>query len=127
MRYLLDTHTVLWLACNSPKLSLNAKRFILEEPGEKCVSIISAWELAIKYSIQKLQIDGGLSEFFSIADCNGFQILPIERKHIDGIINLPFYHRDPFDRLLIATAKTEKMTLITADKNIHRYEIQWVW
>ncbi|MDR3164571.1 MAG: type II toxin-antitoxin system VapC family toxin [Synergistaceae bacterium] len=113
MNYLLDTHTVLWFAENSPKLSVVAKETILRQDGMNFVSIVSAWELAIKISLGKIRIDGGVEEFFNIVDRNGFLFLPIKREHIQQAETLPFEHRDPFDRILICAAIREVLTVIT--------------
>ncbi len=126
-KYLLDTHVVLWIAENSPKLSETAKNGVLDIHAEKYVSIASVWEVAIKLGTRKLRLDGGLPEFFRMIDENGFRMLSIEREYLRLIPSLPDYHKDPFDRLLIATAMTEDMTLLTADENIHRYDISWTW
>jgi len=127
MKYLLDTHVVLWTAANSPMLSDNAKAAILDKNSEKYVSITSAWEVAIKLGTQKLQLDGGLPEFFRMIDDNGFYLLPVAKEYLHLIPNLQEHHKDPFDRLLIATSITEKMTLITVDDNIHKYNITCLW
>jgi len=127
MKYLLDTHVVLWTAINSPLLSEKAKTIILNEDTEKYVSIVSTWEVAIKLGNRKLQLDGGLPEFFRIIDDNGFFTLSVEREYLQLIPNLTEHHKDPFDRLLIATAVTEDMTLITVDKNIQKYNLLWLW
>ena len=127
MKYLLDTHVVLWVAENSPLLSDRVKATILDEHSEKYVSIVSAWEVAIKLGTRRLQLDGGLPEFFRMIDDNGFLTLSVEREYLRMLANLPDYHKDPFDRLLIATAITEKMTLITSDENIQRYNELWLW
>jgi len=127
MKYLLDTHIVLWAAENYPALTERAKEIILDKSTEKYVSIASAWEVAIKLGTKKLSLDGGLPEFFRIIDNNGFDTLSIERDYLRYIPNLPDFHRDPFDRMLIATALSEDMTIITADENIHRYNVSWLW
>jgi len=127
MKYLLDTHVVLWLAANSPLLSDKAKAVILDPAAEKCVSIASAWEVAIKLGTGKLQLTGGLSEFYRMVDDNGFLMLAVEREYLQQISTLPDYHRDPFDRLLLATAIAEELTIITADENIHRYAVPSLW
>ena len=127
MKYLLDTHVVLWVAENSPLLSDTAKAAILNVQAEKYVSIVSAWEAAIKLGTHKLHLDGGLSEFFRMIDDNGFSTLSLEREYLRQIPHLPDYHKDPFDRLLIATSMVENMTLITADDNIHRYNMLSLW
>ena len=127
MNYLLDTHTVLWFAQNSPELSPIAKEAILRQDSLNFVSIVSAWELAIKISIGKIRIDGGVKEFFNIVDRNGFLFLPIKREHIQHAETLPFEHRDPFDRILVCAALREGLTFITADINIQKYDIHCVW
>jgi PIN domain nuclease of toxin-antitoxin system len=127
MKYLVDTHVILWLATNSPFLSETAKRAILDNNNEKYVSIVSAWEVAIKLGTQKLQLDGGLAEFFRMIDENGFLLLGIEREYVQSVQSLPFFHKDPFDRLLIATATIENLTLISIDDNIQKYNVNWLW
>jgi len=127
MKYLLDTHVVLWAAENSPLLTDKAKTAILDRRAEKYVSIVSAWEVAIKLGTHKLRLDGGLPEFFRMIDDNGFIPLSVEREYLQIIPHLPYHHKDPFDRLLVATAMTENMTLVTVDDNIHRYNVAWIW
>ena len=127
MKYLLDTHVILWLATNSPLLSETVKRAILDNNNEKYVSIVSAWEVAIKLGTQKLQLEGGLAEFFRMIDENGFLLLGIEREYVQSVQSLPFFHKDPFDRLLIATANVENLTLISIDDNIQKYDVNWIW
>ncbi len=127
MKVLLDTHVVLWAAANSPSLSERAKAVILDETAEKYISIVSAWEVAIKLGTAKLRLDGGLSEFFRIADENGFILLPVEREYLRRLADLPYHHKDPFDRLIIATAITENMQLLTADENIQQYGVPFLW
>jgi PIN domain nuclease of toxin-antitoxin system len=127
MKYLLDTHVVLWMAENSPMLSDAAKLAILDKHSLKFVSIVSAWEVAIKLTTGKLRLEGGLEEFFRIMDENGLQVLGVERAYLQKIQTLPFFHKDPFDRLLIATAIIENMTLISIDENVPKYEVSWLW
>lgn len=127
MKYLLDTHVVLWFAENSPRLSNNAKNAILNETYDKYVSIVSAWEVAIKLGSEKLKIDGGLPEFYRMIDDNGFIMLSVEREYMNLLLKLPYYHKDPFDRLLIATSVFENFTIITADENISKYDLPVLW
>jgi len=127
MNLLLDTHTVLWLAGNSPKLSQAAKDVIFNVGSQKFVSMASAWEIAIKNSIGKFRLTNGVTEFYKMVESNGFLLLPIERSHILKVESLPFHHRDPFDRLLVATAQCEGLAIVTADENIPAYGVPCVW
>ena len=127
IKYLLDTHVVLWVAENSPLLSEKAKNAVLDVTAAKYVSIVSAWEVAIKLGTAKLDFPGGLPEFYRIIDDNGFMTLPVERKYLLYLQNLPDYHKDPFDRLLISTALAENLTIITIDSNMQKYDVSWIW
>jgi len=127
MKYLLDTHTVIWLAVNPSALSKSADYAIFDSGNESCVSIASAWEVAIKIGTGKLRFVGGVSEFFKIINENGFGLLPITENHVTTLELLPILHKDPFDRLLISTALAENLTIITADDNVHRYDVSWIW
>ncbi len=127
IKYLLDTHVVLWIAENSPMLSETAKNAVLDENAEKYVSIVSAWEVAIKLGTKKLRLDGGLPEFFRMIDNNGLYTVSVEREYLYQLSILPDFHKDPFDRLLIATAIAEEMTLISIDENIHKYNVSFLW
>jgi PIN domain nuclease of toxin-antitoxin system len=127
VKYLLDTHTVIWLAENSSKLSRNATQTILNIENKMYVSIASAWEVAIKCGLNKLILDNGVMEFFKMTESNGIAVVPVKAKHLLTLQNLPFLHRDPFDRLLVATAISEDMSIITADECIALYEASVVW
>ena len=127
MKYLLDTHVVLWVAENSSNLSAKAKEVVLDVSATKYVSIVSAWEIAIKLGTKKLELIGGLPEFFRMIDDNGFFMLSVERDYLRQIPTLPDYHKDPFDRLLISTAIAEDLTLVTIDESIHKYDVRWIW
>jgi PIN domain nuclease of toxin-antitoxin system len=106
------------------KLSDPVKQTILDPASEKHVSMASAWEFAIKVSTGKMVgLDGGVSEFFKIIKENGFGILPIKEENVKRLETLPFIHRDPFDRMLVAVAKAENMTILSADENIHQYDV----
>ena len=126
-RYLLDTHTAIWFFNGDSMLSETAKQVILNSANSKYLSISSAWELAIKVGLGKLDFDGKAAGFLSLAENNGFTMLPIKTAHLTVLELLPLIHRDPFDRLLIAIALSEQMTLITADKNITRYNVSHIW
>jgi PIN domain nuclease of toxin-antitoxin system len=126
-KLLLDTHIILWIAEDSQLFSDRVRCALSDVSNEKYVSIVSAWEVAIKIGTSKLNIAGGLPEYYRIIDDNGFFTLSVERKHLRKVPTLPKYHKDPFDRLLVSTAIAENMTLITADENIHKYDVSWLW
>ena len=127
MKYLLDTHVFLWYFDDSDRLSETAADIIEDANIQKYVSISSLWEFSVKYGLGKLGFDGGLPKLWKMIAQNGFTILPIAQSHLNGTINLPFIHRDPFDRLLVATAKADGMTILTADESIRKYDVLSVW
>jgi PIN domain nuclease of toxin-antitoxin system len=129
MRYLLDTHTVLWFLEDSEKLSERAAMIIEDNQAQNSVSIsvASLWEFAIKHSLGKLRFDGGVANLRAMIEANGWDVMPIAQSHLEGLSDLPYLHRDPFDRLLIATALSEGMTLVTSDEDIHGYDVRWTW
>src|SRR5690606_23241889 len=100
-----------------------AKQAIENPDALKFVSIASVWEMAIKVSIGKLKFENGFKNFLELIEENGFQILPISTEHALSLATLEFIHRDPFDRLLIAQAKVENLTIITSDENIKQYSV----
>jgi len=127
MKYLLDTHTAMWALNNPEKLSPTAKSIIADTSLHLYVSIISAWEIAIKISINKLSFAGGSAAFLHKLQQFGVEVLPLTSEYISLVETLPPLHRDPFDRLLIATATTEQLTLLTADENIQKYPVLFAW
>ena len=127
MRYLLDTSTAIWALGDKDKLSNTAKSIIDDTSLPLCVSIISAWEIAIKVSVGKLSFVGGSAFFLEKMQKNGVDVLGVNGACIRLVEALPFIHRDPFDRLIIATAKAENMTILTPDENIRKYEVMAAW
>lgn len=128
MRLLLDTHTALWWLNEYEKLSPEAKSLLLDDENELFISVVSLWEIAIKISLGKLiAVKGGVSEINSIFQNMPVNLLALKPSHIEIVEVLPFIHRDPFDRMLIATAKSEDMAILTADKNIHEYDVLTLW
>lgn len=121
MKYLLDTHIFLWSLTNHRRLKDSVKKILIDPKRVIYVSIVSAWELAIKLKTNpnfKLKIS--LRKAFEISD---FEILTITFEHAVKIQRLPLLHKDPFDRMLISQAKFEKLTLITADPKIWKYKL----
>jgi PIN domain nuclease of toxin-antitoxin system len=125
--YLLDTHTAIWFFEDDGKLSQTAKRIILDPSNNNFVSIASVWELAIKISIGRLKFSGNSEGFMRLAFDNDISVIPIKANYLAVVELLPSIHRDPFDRLLVAMAVVEQMTLITIDKDIVRYNVAHVW
>lgn len=121
MRYLLDTHILLWAAVLDKKLPKMALELMKRKDVKIFYSVICSWELAIKEAKRKLQLP---SNFFTDLPNLGFECLNINEAHIRTLRNLPPIHSDPFDRMLVAQAKTENMTLVTADKNLAEYPIK---
>jgi len=128
MKLLLDTHTLLWFIAGSPNLSAQARSLIEEASNEKFVSIVSIWETAIKVSIGKMTLSASFEDLFPHQlHINGFELLPIKVEHTSVITTLPFHHRDPFDRLLIAQATAEKMILVSVDEVFDIYGANRSW
>ena len=127
MRYLLDTHVILWALDDDKRLSETAVHILLDPVIEKYASIASAWEVAIKAGKGTLRLKQGVSRFFKTIRQNKVELLPITEAQVKRLEILPFIHRDPFDRLLVAATQAEGMTLLTADENIHQYDVSSVW
>lgn len=128
MQLLLDTHTLLWWIDDANELSAKARKAIANGDNDCFFSLASCWEMAIKCSIGKLTLAQPVEQF--IPDQlfrNGIRLLPIDFRHVAKVTTLPLHHRDPFDRLLVAQAATEKMTMVTADAAIARYDIKCLW
>jgi len=126
-RYLLDTHTAIWFFDGNISLSENARKIILDTSNIKYISIASAWEVAIKVGLGKLDFKGKVAGFIYDAERNGFNIFPIKTSYLTALENLPMIHRDPFDRLLVASAIAENITIITGDEFIPLYDVSHIW
>jgi PIN domain nuclease of toxin-antitoxin system len=128
MRLLLDTHTLLWFALNDPQLSTTASGLTLDPANEKLVSPASYWEIAIKISVKKYALSQPYEDFMRNAiDANGFHYLHIEPRHTAALIALPYHHRDPFDRLLVAQAIVEAIPVVSCDTVLDPYGITRLW
>lgn len=128
MRLLLDTHTFLWWVSGSSALSRRARSLIANGKNECLVSLATCWEIAIKVSFGKLRIDAPVGRFLAEQlAVNGFQALPIDLRHVARLAQIPFHHRDPFDRLLAAQALEEGVAFVSADGIFGRYDIKRVW
>lgn len=128
MRLLLDTQTFLWFVLGDARCSGAARRLIEDEANEKWLSPASHWELAIKISLGKYTLPVSFGKFIerAVTD-NGFLVLPIEPSHTALLTALPFHHRDPFDRLIIAQAMAEQMSIVSSDQAWDAYPITRLW
>ena len=128
MRLLLDTHTLLWFTLTDPQLSGTVTSLIMDPDNEKLVSPASYWETAIKISIKKYALSKSYEIFMDEAiDKNGFGYLHIEPEHTAALTTLPFHHKDPFDRLLIAQAIIEGIPIISGDAVLDSYPVKRLW
>lgn len=120
--YLLDTHILLWLEYNVKKIP-NDVINLLENPEIAVYfSIASLWEIAIKINLNKRDFDVHLTSLYDAMVKNGFEEIAIRKPHLNIVSQLPIQHKDPFDRLLIAQAMSENLTLITHDEKIWQYQ-----
>ena len=125
MRILIDTNCWLWMVSEPERLSKQARRRIVDAGNERVLSAVSAWEIAIKYSIGKLQLPEPPTEFVpSRMALTLTTSLAVQLSHALQASRLPFHHRDPFDRLLIAQAQVEKLPILTADRQFSSYDVE---
>ena len=120
MNLLLDTHILLWWLADSPQLSQRAEKAIAAPGNIPIVSAAVIWEIRIKQALEKLKI---APPFYSIIQHQGFELLPVSPDHAYAVGDLPMHHRDPFDRLLIAQARHEGLTVLTHDPVFQRYDV----
>jgi PIN domain nuclease of toxin-antitoxin system len=128
MQFLLDTHTFLWFVNDSQEIPENTFN-LLESDVELLLSIASLWEIAIKVNIGKLILPKKYAEFVDEQiQINDIKILPISLSHLDLIATLPLHHKDPFDRLIIAQAIEENITIVSRDSAFNSYTgIKRIW
>lgn len=127
MDYLIDTHAVIWFITDNKSLPAKTKKLIEDKENNCFVSIATFWEIAIKNSLGRLDLDADLEEVFELIEQSGFEILPITINHILSNANLEHYHHDPFDRLMIAQAKCENLKIVTKDQFFENYNVPLVW
>lgn len=128
MRLLLDTHAFLWWVDGGTRLSRRARAAIADERNDCYLSVASAWEIAITQSLGRLRTPAPLSTFIAEqVAANGFRQLALDLDHLDPVVDLPFHHRDPFDRLLASQALREKLAIVSADKVFGKYGVTRVW
>ncbi len=128
MNLLLDTHSFLWFIENNPKLNADMVALIKNRDNDVFLSTVSLWEIAIKSSLGKLQLGMPFRLFvLSQVSLNNINLLDIAVRHIEEVAILPFHHKDPFDRLLIAQATVEQMPIISLDTTFDAYGVTRIW
>ena len=128
MKILLDTNSFLWFISGSERLSINARGLIADLNNQLVLSSVSLWEIAIKVSIGKLELLQPYDQLIPAQlEENDINILPIELIHLTTVVGLPFYHRDPFDRLIIAQAMVEDLPVVSPDSEFSRYAVKLIW
>ena len=127
MNLLLDTHTTIWFITEDKTLPTHLKGLIEDGDNTCFVSVVSLWEMGIKHSLGKLDLKVDLRRIFELTGQSGLTILPITTNHILINTTLEFYHRDPFDRLIIAQAKSEGLTVVSRDREFRDYDIELIW
>jgi PIN domain nuclease of toxin-antitoxin system len=127
MKIIIDTHTFLWFINEQPELSATIKTLI-ESDTDVLLSVVSLWEIAVKVSIGKMTLPDAFERFIpEQLMINDIEILPIALPHLTLISALPFHHRDPFDRLLIAQSIVEDLPITSIDKAFDAYGVNRIW
>lgn len=123
MKLLLDTHVLLWFHASDPRLSKRAFDLMEAKENECWYSLVSLWEIAIKFNLGKLKLTDDLPSTFKAMEASNLNRLSLTSAHVLDVADLPLHHRDPFDRMLIAQAKHEGMHLLTADPHFAAYGV----
>jgi len=127
MDLLLDTHSFIWFLNGDEQLPQNLKSSIADTSNKCFLSIASLWEIAIKSSLGKLELKGDFNRIAGFLSDNDIELLPISFEHLQRLIQLPFHHRDPFDRIIIAQALTERLPTATKDEIFPDYGVNCIW
>lgn len=128
MTLLLDTHAFLWFWWADPQMSAKAMAAICDPSNRKLISPASAWEIAIKVSRKKLDLGALYRVYIQMHMLrNNFETLPIIDEHIAGLIDMPYHHKDPFDRMLISQANYENIPIVSADVQLDSCGITRLW
>ena len=120
MRLLIDSNAFIWMVAQPAELSANAREALANPDNERVLSLIAIWEIAIKLSLRKLVLPGDL---MTAVEGMAAVTLPVQLAHIARVQHLPFHHRDPFDRMMIAQALEENLTIVTRDRAFRAYGV----
>ncbi|MDF0552416.1 type II toxin-antitoxin system VapC family toxin [Kamptonema sp. UHCC 0994] len=128
MRLLLDTHTLIWFFAGDSQLSSIARILIEDEDNNKLLSVASVWEMAIKKSQGNLNFTLPFQEYIEEKlSWEDFNLLNINLDHLNAIVTMPFHHKDPFDRLIVAQAMVEGIPVLSKDSAFDAYSINRIW
>ena len=128
MKLLLDTNAFLWMALGAQELSPAAARAIADAGNEKRLSVVSLWEIAIKWGLGKLELNEPFAALLARVDAmRMIERLPIADAHLLRYATLPLHHRDPFDRMLVAQCQAENLPLVSSDDTLDAYGIKRLW
>lgn len=128
MRLLLDTHALIWFSNGDPALTQAARAAIEDSDNERYVSHATAWEMAIKFNLGKLQLQVSYEAIFpGVLNANKITLLMPALAHYKALIRLPPHHGDPFDRLIVAQAQVEGLTVVTTDRSFAAYGVPVLW
>lgn len=127
MGYLLDTHSLIWFLEDDKRLSGTAKDIISDDNADIYLSIVSLWEMAIKIGLGKLKLSQSLEQVIDTLEQQSITLLSVNPAHVLAVLNLPFEHRDPFDRLLIGQALVENMKFLSNEALFLRYGVDRIW
>ena len=125
MKILVDTHVFLWAITDAPRLSAGQRAMFLDEANELHLSVASVWEMLIKAGLGKLPLPAPATEYLmKQLEKNRIALLPIRVAHLVELQGLPPLHRDPFDRMLVAQARAEKMRMLSVDERMREYGVE---
>lgn len=128
MKLLLDTHAFILFAGNPEGLTANTRAALADPANDLLLSLASPWEMQIKVGLGKLQLHKPPRELVQFeVDRGALALLPITLAHIDELSRLPSHHRDPFDRMIVAQARSEGLTLVSGDRNVRLYGVDCLW
>jgi PIN domain nuclease of toxin-antitoxin system len=125
--YIIDTQSFIWYVEDDSKLPARIKAMMEKAGVYLLLSVASLWEITIKVSLGKLRLSSSLQDTFTGIEKNGFEILPIETNHLLELSKLEYFHRDPFDRLIIAQSISEEMPVISSDDMFGKYPVDRIW
>ncbi|PSR54606.1 PIN domain nuclease [Adhaeribacter arboris] len=127
MEYLLDTHTFIWFINGDNLLPENVKDQIKNIDNKCYISIAILWEIAVKVSLDKLELKADFNNIAEFLTANDIEVLPVTFEHLQKLLRLKYHHRDPFDRIIIAQGIADKLVILTKDENFKKYRVKITW